>query len=344
MNGDIELEIGTGSGVGNYAVRVIRAAAGGEPTGAGARRRRGAPRRDVLEATVLASAVTRRSDGREQPVREVGSAAFQGVVQWTGVGTYRASLGVAQQRGKKLRLVLRLTAPKLAALPWEMLFDPETDLLCRKEPLVRHVHAPYTADPLEVRPPLRVLGLIASPRGLQPLDVDAEKDHLAEALAEPVAEGLIEVIWVPEATWRGVHGGLLAGQWHVLHFVGHGDYDTRTEEGVLALVGADGRADMIEASRLADLLGEAQPTPRLVVLNSCSSGQAGANDLFSGTAAALARSGISAVAAMQFAISDTAAIAFARGFYTAIAHGRMWTRPRAAGGSPSSGPPAAWSG
>ena len=108
----------------------------------------------------------------------------------------------------------------------------------------------------------------------------------------------------------------------MLHFVGHGDYDTRTDEGVLALVGRGGRADMVEAGRLADLLGEAQPTPRLVVLNSCSSGQAGANDLFSGTAAALVRSGINAVAAMQFAVSDIAAIAFARGFYTAIAHGR----------------------
>ena len=57
-------------------------------------------------------------------------------------------------------------------------------------------------------------------------------------------------------------------------------------------------------------------------MNSCSSGQTGVNDLFSGTAATLARCGVSAVAAMQFSISDAAAIAFARGFYTAIAHGR----------------------
>jgi len=157
---------------------------------------------------------------------------------------------------------------------------------------------------------------------LTPLDVDAEKDHLAKALAGPVAEGLVEVVWVPQATWAEVHARLLAGEWHVLHFVGHGDYDTQTGEGVLALVGSDGRADLVEAGRITDLLGEARPTPRLVVLNSCSSGQTGAQDLFSGTAAALARSGISAVAAMQFAVSDTAAIAFARGFYTAIAHGR----------------------
>ena len=46
------------------------------------------------------------------------------------------------------------------------------------------------------------------------------------------------------------------------------------------------------------------------------------DDLFSGTAAALVRSGIHAVAAMQFAISDGAAVSFARGFYTALARGR----------------------
>ena len=62
--------------------------------------------------------------------------------------------------------------------------------------------------------------------------------------------------------------------------------------------------------------------PRLVVLNSCSGAAAGVSDLFSGTAAALVRGGVSAVAAMQYEISDPAAVAFARGFYAAIARGR----------------------
>jgi hypothetical protein len=115
---------------------------------------------------------------------------------------------------------------------------------------------------------------------------------------------------------------LLERAWHVLHFVGHGGYDTDTDEGVLAFVGRDGRADLVSASALADLLDEAEPTPRLVVLNSCQSAAGGTTDLFSGTAAALAHSGIRAVAAMQFSISDTAALAFARGFYTALAYSR----------------------
>ena len=259
----------------------------------------------------------------EQPVREVGRQLFQALFAGPVYGMYRASLAVVQERGTRLRLALRLAAPELAALPWEMLFDPETDTyLCRQEPLVRHVSAPYTPDPLEICLPLRILGLVASPRGLPPLDVGAEIERLENALARPIADGLIEVVWVQEATWAEVHSQLLAGEWHVLHFVGHGDYDAGTDEGVIALVGEDGRADLVEADRFADLLGEAQPAPRLVVLNSCSSGKAGAQDLISGTAAALARRGINSVVAMQFAISDIAAIAFARGFYTAIARGR----------------------
>src|SRR6266496_3729361 len=118
----------------------------------------------------------------------------------------------------------------------------------------------------------------------------------------------------------------------VLHFIGHGGFDPGRNEGILVLVlvlvsvsvsvGEDGRADLIAAHRLADLLRQARPMPRLVVLNSCSGAAAGVSDLFSGTAAALVRGGVSAVAAMQYEISDPAAIAFARGFYAAIARGR----------------------
>jgi hypothetical protein len=38
---------------------------------------------------------------------------------------------------------------------------------------------------------------------------------------------------------------LLDGQWHVLHFIGYGDFDRAQDEGVLALVREDGRADLV---------------------------------------------------------------------------------------------------
>ena len=326
MNGDIEIEIGTDEARGGFAVQVIRSVGGGLPRGrleldaAGILDQLG-----QLENTVLASAVGRRGlvSTAEQPLRDVGARLFEALFAGSVYGSYRASLGAVQQRGERLRVVLRLTAPELAALPWEAMFDPERGAyLCRTEPLVRRVDAPYTPDPLRVEPPLHILGLVAGPRGLPPLDAEAERHNLEAALARPLAGGLVELTWAPDASWETIHDLMLDGAWHILHFVGHGDYDPTTDEGVLALVGPGGRADMVEASRLTDLLSEAEPTPRLVVLNSCSSGTSGSSDLFAGTAAALVHRGISAAAAMQFSITDAAAVKFARGFYAALARGR----------------------
>jgi hypothetical protein len=327
MDCDIELEITTGSARGEYTVHVVRAPAGGHASGMFTL--------DVddiqdrlpqLEATVLASAVAARRTlpVAEAAVREVGQQLFQALFTREVYGTYRASLGAAQHAGQQLRVVLRLAAPELATMPWETLFDPETETyLCQTEPLLRHIPAPdYNQNPLDVAPPLRILGIVASPRDLPTLDVQAEKEHLGRALAGPVAEGRVELVWSRSGTWDDIQSMLLAGPWHVVHFVGHGDYDSRTDEGRIALVGPDGRAAMVRAVRLMALLSVAAPRPRLVVLNSCSSGEMGQSDLFSGTASALVRSGIGAVAAMQFAISDSAAIAFAHGFYAAIANGR----------------------
>ncbi|MFE0653957.1 CHAT domain-containing protein [Streptomyces sp. NPDC059534] len=325
MATDLELEVSR-TRPDEYEVRVVHAAAGGEPSVAlqldvdGLLNRRAA-----LEATVLASSVQARRavSAIEAPVREVGQQLFEALFTGPVYGTYRASSGVAQERQERLRIVLRLKTPELALLPWETLFDPDAEVyLCRQEPLVRHVPARYTPEPLQVKAPLRILAVIASPRGLPLLDVDAERDRLEEALADQIAAGRVELTWVPQASWDGVHRRLLEGEWHVLHFIGHGDYDDSADEGLIGLVDSGGGADLVEASRLVDLLGEARPTPRLVVLNSCASAQGGMRDVFSSTGATLVRSGISAAAAMQFTVSDRAAIRFAHGFYTALAYGR----------------------
>lgn len=327
MDCDIELEITNGSARGEYTVHVVRAPAGGHASGIFTLDVDGIQDRlPQLEATVLASAVSARRTlpVAEAAVREVGQELFQALFTREVYGTYRASLGAAQHSGQQLRVVLRLGAPELAMMPWETLFDPETETyLCQTEPLLRHIPAPdYNQNPLDVAPPLRILGIVASPRDLPALDVETEKDHLSRALAGPIGEGRVELLWARSGTWDDIQSMLLAGPWHVVHFVGHGDYDSRTDEGRIALMAPDGRAAMVRAVRLMALLSVAAPRPRLVVLNSCSSGEMGQADLFSGTASALVRSGIGAVAAMQFAISDAAAIAFAHGFYAAIANGR----------------------
>ena len=283
-------------------------------------------RRGLLQQAVLASAVPSRRvlPETEQPVREVGQLLFAGLLGTGEVaGRYRAAAAVAAERGEGLRVVLRIDTPALAGLPWEAMYDQAAGAyVCRQDQLVRHVPVASVPAPLRIRPPLRILGVVSSPRRLPPLDVDKEQDQLARALARPVSQGLADLHWAPTATWADLHDLLLDGEWHVLHFIGHGDFDPDRDEGVLALTREDGRANLVAAHRLVDLLRQARPMPRLVVLNSCSGAAAGASDLFSGTAAALVRGGISAVAAMQYEISDFAAVAFARGFYAAIARGR----------------------
>jgi WD40 repeat protein len=321
----IEVAIGYGRAPGKFRVEVVRSPAGEATAEADLDVGLLQAGRQQFQQTLLASAVPARQilSPAERAVREAGQLLFAALLGTGQVaGRYEASAALAAERGEELRIVLRIDAPELASLPWEAMYDLGAGgYVCRQHQVVRHVPIAAVPPPLEVRPPLRVLGVISAPRGLAYLDTDREREQLTRALASPDGQAFAEVTWA-SPTWAGLQEMLLAGPWHVLHFTGHGDFDPLKDEGMLALTREDGRADLVEASRFADLLRQARPMPRLVVLNSCSGAATGAGDLFSGTAAALARSGVAAVAAMQYSISDYAAIAFARGFYAALAHGR----------------------
>jgi hypothetical protein len=318
--------IGPGAGPGMFKVEVVASPAGEAIATVELAADSLLARRGLLQQAVLASAVPSHSvlPETEQPVREAGQMLFAGLLGTGEVaGRYRAAAALAAERGEGLRVVLRINTPALAGLPWEAMYDQAAGAyVCRQDQLVRHVPVASVPAPLQVRPPLRILGVVSSPRELSPLDVDKEQDQLTRALARPASQGLAEVHWAPSATWADLQDLLLDTEWHVLHFIGHGDFDPGRDEGVLALTREDGRADLVAAHRLVDLLRQARPMPRLVVLNSCSGAAAGTSDLFSGTAAALVRGGVSAVVAMQYEISDPAAVAFGRGFYAAITRGR----------------------
>jgi hypothetical protein len=322
----IEVAIGPGGAPGLFRVEVVASPAGEASVTVELDSEALLARRGLLQQAVLASAVPSRRvlPETEQPVREIGELLFAGLLGTGEVaGRYRAAAAVAALRGEGLRVVLRIDTPALAGLPWEAMYDQAAGTyVCRQDQLVRHVPVASVPAPLQVQPPLRILGVVSSPRRLPALDVDKEQDQLTRALARPAGQGLAELHWAPTATWADLQDLLLEGEWHVLHFIGHGDFDPERDEGVLALTREDGRADLVAAHRLTDLLRQARPMPRLVVLNSCSGAAAGVSDLFSGTAAALVRGGVSAVAAMQYEVSDPAAVAFARGFYAAIACGR----------------------
>ncbi len=319
MGNDLEIEIRAGATPGTYDVEVDSPAG----TATGTMQLDAAAilgRRRELAASVLASAVTSRStfSTLERPVRDVGHGLFSALFKDRVYGRYTASLQQAGSKGEPLRVVLRIRDPELAGIPWETMFDPETgEYLCQREPVVRYVEAAQPSAPLTATGPLRILCMVAAPSDLPTLDTAEERRRLDDALGELVEQGLVEVVWVEAGNWSALQQQLVSGPWHVLHVIAHGGVGPRG--GVLALEHEQtGRSAPVSAQRFARLLHACRPVPRLVVLNSCSSGESAADDLLSSTAAALVHSGISAAVAMQFAVTDPAALAFSRGFYQAL--------------------------
>ena len=323
----LELDVSRGREPDDFVVQIVNSPAGETSATFTLDSDRLLNQRQTLQSAVLLSSLNRRgaiATGHEAVVRATGQELFEALLGTKPIASiYAASRALADSTQEELRIVLRTGSPQLAALPWEAMYDAAVDsYVCRRQPLVRHVPVATAPAPLSVRGPLRILGVVSSPRGLAVLDVDQEKANLTSALAGPIRRGLVDLTWAPDATWSTLQDLLLSDEWHAVHFIGHGDFDFEREEGILALVAKDGRANRVDGSKFVDLLRQARPMPRLVVLNSCSSATSSATDLFSGTAAALVRGGVSAVAAMQFQITDDAAIEFCRGFYSAIAHGR----------------------
>lgn len=258
-----------------------------------------------------------------QSVHLFGRRLFEALIAGDVAKRYAALRARANREEKGVRLRLQIEAPELAALPWEYLYDTdESEYLCltRNTSLVRYLSLPRTHDALSIKLPLRILGMIALPSGLGSLAVDKERNRIEQALTELKARGLVELVWLEGQTWRDLQEAMWRKPWHTLHFIGHGFFNEKTQEGSLFLADEKGAPHALESAPLGRLLRD-HPSLRLVILNACEGAKAGRQNIFSSMGATLARTGIPAVLAMQAFITDRTAIEFARTFYRALAFG-----------------------
>jgi hypothetical protein len=193
-------------------------------------------------------------------------------------------------------------------------------VLSQQTPIVRYLELPQTISSLTVEPPLRVLAMVTSPANLPPLDIRQEKQRIESAVAGLQRQGTLELTWLEGQGWRDLQRAMRQGPWHIYHFVGHGGFDEQTDEGLIALVGEEGKADLLTATQVGRLLAN-HASLRLVLLNACEGATGSSQDIFSSTASIIVRRGIPAVIAMQYEITDRAAIEFARSFYESLADG-----------------------
>ena len=269
------------------------------------------------------SRTVRRLESSEmEAAKAFGARLFDAVMGGEVRGSFRSSLDEANRQGAGLRIRLRLrNAPQLADLPWEYLYNSSLNrflALSVETPLVRFLDLPERVRPVKVSPPIRVLVMISSPTDYPQLNVEAEWKKLTEALNDLEHGGRVTLERLDDATLAALQRRLRQGEYHIFHFVGHGEFDERTQDGVLLLEDEENRGRRVSGQYLGALLHDHRPL-RLAILNACEGARTSRTDPFAGTAQSLVQQGIPAVIAMQFEVTDEAAITFAQEFYGALA-------------------------
>jgi tetratricopeptide (TPR) repeat protein len=245
-----------------------------------------------------------------------GQAVFAGLF---GTGAARDAYQRAVTGKAQLELVFRSSSPTLLSLPWELMIDPRqpnSPLAFQLAGISRSL--PVTDAALTVPVPqgrLRVLMVISRPGGTRDLGYRMIARPLMRRLEAVRGEVDLVVLRPPtlEALRRTLTEANTAGKpFQIVHFDGHGALAGPATEGVLVFEGANGGADRVSASRVAQVLAEAKVP--VVVLNACQSGAVG-KDLEAAVATSLLRAGIASVVAMAYIVYAVAAAEFMTAFY-----------------------------
>jgi hypothetical protein len=194
---------------------------------------------------------------------------------------YQRSLG-RLAAGGRLRLLLRVDPPALAALPWELLYDPTDNVFLALDPLVsvaRYLPQAARPAPAPRSGPLRVLAVFAGPTDLPALDLPRELALIVTALQTlPPGQVALDVLMdgptaaaaqlgiVPKGppTPAALTDAIGAG-YDVLHYGGHGAL--QDGGGLLALENADRSAAFFDAASLG--IAVKGTRLRLAVLTAC---------------------------------------------------------------------------
>ncbi len=258
------------------------------------------------------------------PARELGEQLFRSLFHGQIKRSFDRLLGSLEQGGRdrlRLRLLFDPSQPGIAehaSLPWELLYDSNSGGFLGQRldfSVVRRLGTPVRCSQSTRTGRLRVL--VAKAQTSHHLDLKSEELKIRQAWEQ---HGRVSVDVFRATDRDSLRDKLRSRNYHVVHFMGHGDYDPSTGRGHLLLEGKGSEPESLTAKVLANDLSDL-PT-RLVVLNTCLSGYHSCrqdHDPYNGIATALVQHGVPAVVAMQFRITDAAAIAFSGAFYRALA-------------------------
>ena len=170
--------------------------------------------------------------------------------------------------------------------------------------------------------------MIANPTALAqhklaPLDVAAERENLSAAFAALPPDLLQIDVLNAAVTPERLECALAAG-YHILHFIGHGTFNSRRGQAALYLQDETGNTHIATESDLSDLFKRQATRSHLVFLTACQSAERSTVDAFVGLAPRLVQAGVPAVVAMQDRVAMAAAQKLTPVFYEELArHGEV---------------------
>jgi hypothetical protein len=228
----------------------------------------------------------------------------------------------SRERAGHLNVIFTSMIPWVSDKPWEFAFDPDRKTFLATEELhfVRNAITSIPAEQItEKRGPLRILVAAAQPVGAGKLSIEEEEAVVRRGFEPLIEAKLVNVEILRSTTPTNLHRWISVGDYDVVHFIGHGEFDEDAQEGYLIFEDGHGRLDKINTRTAREIL--AQREIRLVFLNACETGRGGQADFNRGIAPALVAGGLPAVVANQYNVLDLSATEFAQHFYWALAQG-----------------------
>jgi len=221
--------------------------------------------------------------------------------------------GESHPGSEGLGILIDIAPPELRVLPWELTRIGNRWVFTDPENPCARITPQFNPTPPPEPDwwPLRVTVIVGAEADDPVVKVEQELENLYAALDKVGPDVEYDVIKQPR------RGEFLVGELerlrpHVLHFIGHGEFNGGT--GVLVMNDEEGRWDWT-ANEILDTM---PITPRIAALNACRSGDHQPQIGTWQVADAFIRRGAYAVLAMQGDIDGGAAARFSRGLYDAL--------------------------
>jgi hypothetical protein len=276
----------------------------------------------------------------EASIRKVGARLFRAAFKTEAQRAIYAK--IADDLGNTSIAILERTRTG-SAIPWELMHDPargDTEALSR---LSRHFfrtepNLPRAAA-TRIEGPLNVLMVIARPRG-PTFDVPFQSvaKPLVELFGREEMKSRIRLTVLDPPTFSNLCKvlGERPGQYHIVHFDGHGGYPTIPEDisgdildsmqrllqGCLVFEGDDAshRKDrQITGSRFGTAVARGKVP--VVLLNACQSGMADRSSPFPSIGHQILKAGVAGVVAMSYSVLVQSAATFMYRLYETLLNG-----------------------